>query len=452
MSRNILMPIMTFMTKYYHNFKFSCSFFSVSFHLYKIYFTALFFSVALFISSCEENPATIGTSILPDKDFVNIKSTDTLSVESYTNFIDSVRSDNRALSYLGKIMDPYFGECSADFVTQLRLSARWPGETFLIDSIKLFMRFSNVHGIVESIQTLKISEISDDLTIDTVDYSNRNAPETDHEIAEVQLPILKNDTINDIVLNMPIELADYLTRDTSKLFHSSTVPDFRSFFKGVYFRISYASDPLFMILDFSANTNYFILYYHNLSDQNFTYSFIINTKCERYNRYMFNYNAANPEKKIKHINDNFKDTVTYLQGLEGGVFTRIGIPGLNKLKSLMPAAVNQARLIVPVFLDNDIYTKTTMPTTILLKYTSSTGQALIVPDYLINPNFFSGARDTTKVVYTFNLAAFTQEYLEGKIPKPELEMFEPYGLIRNVILKANSNSTPVKFEFTYTEF
>jgi hypothetical protein len=79
--------------------------------------------MAVFASSCEKGILKIGGDILPNGDFVSIKSIDTLSIFSYTMFNDSARSDLPSVSYLGHDYDPSFGSSTAGFVTQIRLSS-----------------------------------------------------------------------------------------------------------------------------------------------------------------------------------------------------------------------------------------------------------------------------------------------------------------------------------------
>jgi hypothetical protein len=82
-----------------------------------------------------------------------------------------------------------------------------------------------------------------------------------------------------------------------------------------------------------------------------------------------------------------------------------------------------------------------------------------VPDWNIGTTqytfqpFYDGRLDSTALVYNFNIPAFVQAYLENKSDtiKPELEIYQVTGT-KNVILGANKNSTPVKFEFGYTKF
>lgn len=146
MRPNILMPIMIFMTRYYHSSHHTCRFISVSKHLNKIFLLTLFALAVFFVSSCEEGPTKIGEGILPGSDFVTINSTDTLSVWSYTLYNKSVRTDNLGVSYLGQIYDPYFGTTTAEFVTQIRMAAAWDDKPFTIDSVKLRLTLLDVKG------------------------------------------------------------------------------------------------------------------------------------------------------------------------------------------------------------------------------------------------------------------------------------------------------------------
>jgi hypothetical protein len=447
------------MTRYYHNSCKSGSILSLPFSSFRIFFQAFLLIAALILYSCEEPPTMIGSGLLPGSDFLSIGSNGSLPVYSFTEYGDSVRSDNQTYSYLGAMYDPYFGETSSEFVTQLRLGATWTGDIAEVDSVKLYLTFVNVSGSTDSEQTLKISEIAEELVADTPYYSNHPV-QTIHEIAEMVLPVLKADTVNNIELRLPDDFGTYITRDLSKLFHSNSEPDFNSYFKGVYFRISSATKPLLLTTKLSAPgdyeyyKNFFALYYRNSSGVQNVFYFIMDARSGNVsiNKYSHNFSAAEPDKMIKHINDGFKDTVSFLQCFNGA-YTRLEIPGLAAYRDSLPLAVNKARIIVPVYLDNVIYTATTVPSQIYLKYRLSTGAQFIVPDYSINANFFDGSFNTTTRVYYFNVASFVQKYLEDTSASinPELEMFLPEGITSNVILRANGNSKPVKFELTFTK-
>ncbi len=458
------MPIMIFMTRYCPDPLSVSRFFSVNHHLNRILNISILASILLLVYSCEEDPSKIGVNILPGSDFVKIRSTDTISVFSYTNYDEAARSENPNYSYLGSLYDPYFGTTSAEFVSEIRLGTRWPGGSFTVDSIKLFLRLLNVLGDVDSEQILTISEISEQIYYDSAYYSNSPVPLTGYDAATIVLPHLKADTINNIELNLPVQFGNYLLRDTSMLFHSNVKPDFRSYLKGLYFRITSSTAPLLMSLSLAPpasvgnSYNYFILYYHNESGVQRVYYFILDavSKNACFNRFSHDFNTAETNKKIQHINDGIKDTISFVQSLNG-VYTKFVLPGLNDIKSdpsFSKLVVNKARISVPVFLDNNLIKPSNVSSQIYLTYRTESGQKYIVPDLSINQSFFDGTLDTINKMYDFNIASFVQKYLEDTTNKiePEVEMMLPSGMLKNAILKANNSSTPVKFEFTYTEY
>ncbi|MCX6326102.1 MAG: DUF4270 family protein [Bacteroidia bacterium] len=455
------------MTRCYHSSKLPCRVISVSHHLFKIFCLTLFALVVFFVSSCEEGPTKIGNRLLPGSDFVEIASTDTLSVWSYTMYDESIRTDNPAISYLGQIYDPYFGTTTAEFVTQIRMASAWDNQPFAIDSVRLILHLLDVKGGSGVTHTLKLSEIAEQIYTDSAYYSNKPVLLTGYEVPDIELPILKADTVNDIVLNLPQEFGYHLLQNPEWLFYDNSKPDFRSFFKGLYFQISSSSDPLLVTLSLQppstmgAYNNYFVLYM--LSGAKFYFILdAVNTNAS-FNLFSHKFNTAMPGKKIEHIDslfndvDGYRDTLSYLQCLNG-VYTKIVFPGLDSLKnnlSLKNIAVNKARLKVPVYFDGDLYRASTVESQLYLRYKTLSGSKYVVPDYNLDQYhvFFDGKLDSTANLYKFNIAAFVQGYLDdasGNV-KPELEIFQGTGT-RNVILKANSSKTPVKFEFTYTEF
>ena len=158
------MPIMTFMTKCYHSsLPFTGSFHKISL---RILAQALFAVIIILMISCEEDPSKIGRKILPGSDFVDIESTDTITVRSFTMFSDSIESDNPSTSFLGQLYDPYFGTISAEFVSQLRLGAEWDFDSYVIDSVKLYLEFKTVTGNVSKPQYLSFSRIAKQIYTD----------------------------------------------------------------------------------------------------------------------------------------------------------------------------------------------------------------------------------------------------------------------------------------------
>jgi len=413
----------------------------------------------------------MGKDLLPGNDFVEILKIDTLSVWSYTMYDDSVRSDNPANVYLGHLYDPYFGTTTAEFVSQVRLGSAWDPVNVTVDSVKLYMRLLDVKGGSTGTHTLELSEIDETIFTDSVYYSNKPVLLTGYNIANITLPQLKEDTVNDIVVNLPPSFGDYILRDTTKMFYKNAATDFRSYFKGFYFQLVSDFDPVIVTLSLSspatssAYSNYFVLFMHNEADLKKEYFLILDAvnKNAAFSKYSHFFNDASLDYMNDHINKGHTDTVSFLQSLNG-VYTRIVLPGLEDLKNDpsfskdiadKKIAINRARLTLPLHFDGDLYTSATAPSEMLLRYKTKSGYIYTVPDYFVDNShaFFDGGIDATSTMYNFNLAFFVQVYLEDleNDIKPELELYQASGL-KNALFRANGNSTPPKFELTYTKF
>jgi hypothetical protein len=457
----ILMPIMISMTRYYPDNKTGSRLSAVLTHIHKTIIVFTIIAIASVVYSCEEDPTNIGESLLPGSDFVSIKSTDTLSLFAYTDYDSPVRTDNPNGSYLGRLSDPYFGETTADFVAQLQLVSEWPGGgAFTVDSVKFFLTVLKFEGSITSQQYISLHESIDVLSEDSVYYSNRvvhaGPAFGGFDFGTYPLPAVNKDTATTLVISLPTFVGEYLTRDIAKLFRSSTEPDFRSFFKGLYIKLEDSPNPLFLTTSLSGvepGAGIYVYYHSNSDGIAKAYPFWINENCVSFNRYTHNFNAALPGKKILHINERIKDSVSYLQNYEG-VYTRIEIPGLKELKTMMPFSVNKARLKLPVFFDSDsvIFKPDSLPSIILARYKTAEGIMDTVPEFNLSISYMGGLYSKTTNEYTFNLASFTQLYLEGKIPDPVIELFLPAGTSKNVIFRMNENSKHAKLELTYTKF
>jgi hypothetical protein len=462
------MPTMNFMTRFYRNPILSGRLISENF--LKVLPLLLTAGILFIATSCEENPSKIGAGLLPGSDYVTIKSTDSIAVKSYTMYQESVQSQDPSVSYLGDLWDPYFGTTTGGFVSQLWLQDSLTTANFVaVDSVKLFLKILNVKGDTAAGHILKISEISKMLyyNTDTIYYSNQ-IPPTTGDFWTAELPALKADTVNDIVVTFDTTFGAHLTRDRSMGFMSNAKADFRSFFKGLRFEIVPSSKPVFLSLSVAAvgstgtPTNFFTVYTHNVSKETYFYSFLLDAQhtSAKYNLFSHTFSDAEPGKQIQHINDGYADTLSYLQNMNG-LYTRLEIPYLKTMKSdpdFKNVAINKARLIIPFVVNssaNIIYAKT-IPSTIYLRFKDSKGSKYLVSDYsTAGSTFYDGTPDTvTTMSYNINLATYLQQYLKDPIDSitTDLELFLPSTSEYNAILKANKSSKRVKFEFTYTKF
>lgn len=465
-----MMPIMNFMTRYYHRSEHNSSFYNSLCSSFKVLYLFIIFLGIIILSSCEEKPTIIGKDILPSNDFVSITTTDTSRILSYTMYDSPVRSEDPSSPFLGTTYDPYFGTTISEFVSQVRLEKEWIAGTYDVDSVKLILRITSVSGSTDKVKQLRITEIADQLYEDSVYYSNTVVDTTDFGIS-IDIPPLRNDTINKIAVNLPPFFGEYIIRDQEKLFYSTTVPDFRSYFKGVYMRVLSTSetDPLLLgistvsAISLGYYSDYFMIYMHDRLDNTLKYSFMFLLDPLKgnasFSRTKHDFSTASPEKKIDDIiNKPVLDTLSYIQSLNG-VFTKLIIPGLESIKNdplRGKIAVNKASLYIPVHYDGENYTTSKIPEGLLLRYVNSSGVKAVIPDYFIDEGhqYFGGGLDTTFNRYKFNISNFIQEYLDDSkdVLKPEIEVFQIPSDLRNVILKANDSKAPLRLEMTLTKF
>ncbi len=202
MKPNILMPIMNFMTRYYHSSQYPHRINSVPKNLYNLFKLSIILLAVIFVTSCEQVPTTIGEGNLPGSDFVSINAIDTMSVTSYTLYDKSVPTDNLATSYLGQLYDSYFGTTTAEFATQIRLSSEWVDQHYIIDSVELVLTLLDVKGASDAPQVLRLSEIAEQLYTDSMYYSDKVVPLTGYVIGDIPLPALTSDTTNIVIVKL----------------------------------------------------------------------------------------------------------------------------------------------------------------------------------------------------------------------------------------------------------
>ncbi len=413
--------------------------------------------VFFIVISCEEDPASIGKGLLPQSDFDSIVAIDTMRVDMYTLFTDSVTSMQPSVSYLGNVLDPYFGLTSSDFVTQLWISSEWAGDGFTIDSVKMKLEVTDVIGEMLGLSTLNIYELEEKLSADST-YLASDDVTVKGLMTSLEIPPIPEGSDTVLTLDLPLSFAEYLLRDTSLLYLRSDTVDFRDYFYGFYFEYPQTSNYHMLqlnLISVSQSDNSYVsasivVYYTNAAGYSSTYTFTINPRCLIYNRFLHDFELAEPDKKIKYINEPVKDTLAYVQSMEG-VYSRLVIPGLEYLRSLpYDIAVNKARIYLPVYFNETDYTEEMVPNNIYVRYDSA-GVKRVITDYLIDEAFYDGTYSKVTNLYMVNIANFVQNYFEGKIEDPVIELYLPELSTKNLIIKANRDTEDaVRFELTYT--
>lgn len=392
----------------------------------------------------------IGIGLLPDADFIEIRSTDTIGVRAYTMYNEQSQSKDSTRMIAGSIYDEYFGSTYCDFVTQLRLMTAWPNIAYQVDSVLLTFIPAKVTGDTAAIHYLRILETGTLLT-DTTEFYSAQAPDTINYLGEYLLPIMKAGKVCSVKLHNWV--GEYLLRDTSMFTPASGF--YKDYFRGIYFSIKSVTNPILVEMNASRDASYdplvITVFYHGPTALSYNYSFVATHRAVNYNRFTHDRSTADPLKQILHVNDLVADTAVFLQTYQG-VYVKLDLPSLAAFKNVQNIAVNKARIIAPVVIDGDTYLEKNMPARIYLRYRDSKGREVAIPDLVHDVNYMDGTYHTDKDSYFFNITTFVQKYIQGEIDNPSVEIFFPLTATQNIIFKANTNVPAIRFEFAYTVY
>ncbi len=453
------MHIMNFMTVFYRSdreAKRDRVLLSMRKSLYSLLFILPLFGL-LILSGCEEDPSQIGDEILPPSDLSTVSAIDTVTVNSYTSFYDKIKSfyndddgyvQKPTLYYMGSNYSPYFGLTNAGFVSQLWLESEWPTDHLTLDSLFLRILISELEGDLPSNQMVNIYEIDKFLSTDSTYYINEDVPKKQYLGSFSLEGVTEGDTL--ISLKMPTSFINELMRDTSQLYLADLPPDFRNYFYGLYFE--YPQTENYHMVKINLNSGYsgLVLYYTDTANVSSAFSFLFNTKTVSYNVFDHDFTAAEPGKQIQHINEEVQDTVSYIQSYNG-VFTTLRMNGLESLKDSLPLAINKARLYLPAYSNDTDFPEDNFPTNLLARYTDDEGDRFVTRDYLIDPSFADGQYYSLDDYYILNITAFVQDYLDGLITEPELEVIFNSYEGNHLILWGQGSDNPPRLELVYTK-
>ncbi len=423
-------------------------------------------SAVFSISSCIEDPTELGVGLLPETDFFNVYETDTLSFESYNVSYGHINTSQPENSFLGTGYDPYFGNTSAEFVTQLQLStSEFQDFTCVIDSIALYLKVENLTGSGTGPHYLSFYEIDDEIDVDVTYYSDSDVTHTGVAVTKLLLPELNEEDATTIRLSVPNSFGEYLVRDPVYLTNYTTSGEavFRAFFKGLHFKLespvedaflTFSLDPPETALDYA---NYFVMYLTDtVSSKSEQLKFILDATNENARFNIFNYDLSVAENRIEHLDDGYPDTLAYIDRWSS-ISTRIVLSDLETLKNdpdFGNISVTKARITFPAYFDGSTYIAENSPIQLLLKYYNADGTSAYVQDYEdVSSSFYYGALDDDEENYVFNIPTFVQAYLDDDTGSilPELEITMVQNSSNSVILKANNSIIPPQMELSYVK-
>jgi len=416
-------------------------------HLPELIFTAIriCFLAAILITSCKEDPYQVGLDLLPASDTLYVDQFDTVSIIAYSEIQDSIRSDEMSSLLLGSIMDPVFGLTTASFYTQLLLSSEGIdfGLNAQLDSLVLVLYYGLVYGDTNTLQQLRVFELSEDLHLDSSYYSNQAAATYGIELADLYYKPHPKDSMiiwgTKVAPHLRINLTNKTNYLGNKILQApgsvlATIPEFIKFMKGLYVQaLPVTSGGALVNYAASGGLSEMILYFHNESQgDSLHFDMPIDIVSARFSAFDHNgYFHADPgfKQQVLYHDTTLGKNKVYLQTL-GGVKVRLRLPFIKELKKLGPIAINNAILS---FTNPEADTTYIPPPQLSLFRIDSAGRLGALPDELEGAAYFGGDYDKNSRGYFFRITRYVQQLLiNDTLTNYDLTVFASNPLTRDV--------------------
>ena len=321
----------------------------------------LLLSGVLLLSACKKENNNVGIDIQPPNDRLGVVKTDTSSVITYSQRVDSVRTDETSVSLLGSLYDPVFGTKTANIYTQFRLSqvAGTFGENPVLDSLILTLDYASIYGDSSATLTLDVYEMSEMIYIDSNYYSYYS---TDYYPELIASKTFTANLVDSVVVDgdtlpphVRINLSATNPAFAEKLLAAgpddlNTQDNFLEYFNGLYLKVhEVSSGGAIISFDLLSSLSEMVMYYSNDEEDSLDFYFGISSFAARYGQFQHNYSVAQPvfREQVIDGDTSLGNTTCYVQSM-AGVKTIIKFPHLRNMVSNGNIAINEARLFINV--------------------------------------------------------------------------------------------------------
>jgi len=379
--------------------------------------------IGFIVLSCKKDPYELGLDLLPPSDTLYVSLFDTVTVQAYSVLEDSIRTDELSSLVLGSILDPVFGKTTASFYSQFFLYSEQIdfGVDPHLDSLVLVLSYTSVYGDTNTLQQVRVFELSEDLLVDTSYYSNQIAGTYGIELANMTYLPRPHDSV--IIYGEPVapHLRINLSNQTNYLGNKilfapdnimSSNAEFIKFMKGLYVEaIPVNSRGALTSFNASDGLSKLVLYFHNGSQGDSLHvDFPLIDPSARFNTFNHHgYLDASPEFKqqVLYNDTNLGKNHLYLQTM-GGVKIKIRLPYIRSLDSLGSIAINSAILR---FKNPEADTTWEPPPQLAMFKVDTAGKLGVLIDELDGTEYFGGTYNKEDRAYWFRLTRHIQRLL-----------------------------------------
>jgi hypothetical protein len=369
-----------------------------------------------FVEGCKE-PTIEDSSLLTSDDELVLGTADTLSI--FTALLQETPQNTGGanVGILGSITDPVFGTTAVSFSSQFRLITNNIsfGTSLVLDSCVLSLRYKSLYANFTQPVNVSVYELSQDLNVSTVYYSNSSISVATPPIGKVTgyKPNLKDSTYvygEVFTPQLRVRLSNdfgnkILFADSAKLVDNG---QFLSYIKGLQIKAEPIGNGDGLVgFDLRSAETKITLYYRNSANDSLKLDIPIGISSQCINHFSNNFSAT----INAFINNDpaVNDSILPVSA-SAGTKVKVSIPQLDSLPANI--AINKAELLIPLSEVYSMYDTIFLPpTTMKLYRLNGSGleqDSLNVTDQSIQEKNINGK---PTVVYRFNITLFVQKLL-----------------------------------------
>ncbi len=410
----------------------------------------LFFKIGLLLGSvllllsCSGDEGAVGDELLgTGKVAVRASEDSNVIIVNLKDTTSDLSGVSTAL--LGTLNDEVFGKTQSGFAFQLRLPGALKFREAVIDSVKLFLEYSNYYGtdtmlmqkakaylLKDAIQYAKLYNASTQIEqifgeqVGATDFNKKLASDTIYlksKVDETKDSVIDSKKQVDTVLNhlvIPLDkqkVGQYILNGSEADFESTA--NFINYFKGLYVNTEDVSGSEGTIYGFNIYNSYMKLYFKNLRD-------VPNAADTLYTTFVklpITDNSArfNNPKFFQPTNLMNTPDYVYLQGIHG-TKANIKMPDLNAWKDSTRVSINKAELVFKVASDSVEISKYPLPYRLELVAVDKEGKKHFLRYSSYAGNIPNGLLNFKEKTYSFHIPEFLQDIADKKVSFRHFEL------------------------------
>lgn len=390
-----------------------------------------FILVIIIFNSCTD-PNNLGLEVQPESDIITFNVTENFTwQEGFTISEDSLPSDETLSLLLGQINDPIFGENSAEFITQILLSANNNiiGENPEVDSVILSYSYSGYYGELEDFSSVNVQEIDFDIFKDSVYYSNSFNLENTNSLVNT-FAIKKENESPFLKISLKNTFGQKILDFGETTLQENDV--FLQNFRGLH--VTANSQNTILYLNPSGLNTKLVIYYHNSSQDSLELEFQLDNNTARVNLF-------NDKNNFSILNDQ---SYKYIQSMAGYKLL-VNINGLDSIKKVLSGkSINKAIMTFTIADDSQI--DYPAHEKLLLVRLDDEDRNVFLTDYIIEgESYFGGTLQNGE--YNFNITRYLYQLINNNSYTNKLYLL-PTGSTVNANRSILNNDVQLTIHFS----